>query len=468
MLVAQCATESVVLPGILAAAADPEGGKWVLVIGAGSSVEPPTNLPTGAQCSHEAHRRLRADGILTVDCANPSDLSEVADAVFAATNGQDEIVQRLPRTRFRAATPNSGHLIAAALLVEHSLACVVTLNFDLAMNAALAAVGSAESVAVIAGPDDIPQLGNVNLVYLHRNALAPANEWVLRSTFLDTVWNDRWEAVMATRILVAPTVVFAGLGSPAAALTETVRLIRQALPADTVRVYQVDLAPFGTLSFTTTLRVAEAEYVVAGWCDFMAAIAERVLSEHWFRFAAACVIVVAENGYAANNLQPVADGCRRLGLVGFGLARARWLLHDGPYARVALVDTRIIADVLLAMSFVAAGIGGTVSVRDDGAMELRDGARLLAAVGFATGGGVRSLVAVEAALATQRKYWPWKETRPRRVVVTGHLPSVAPTAPISIVAEVDENGIVDAGTSSQVISAYALRAAPARLAELAN
>ena len=336
------------------------------------------------------------------------------------------------------------------------------------MSAALAAVGSAESVAVIGGPDDIPQLGNVNLVYLHRNALAPANEWVLRSTYLDMVWNDRWEAVMATRILVAPTVVFAGLGSPAAALTETVRLIRKALPADTVRVYQVDLAPFGMLSFTTSLRVAETEYVVAGWCDFMEALAERVLSEHWFRFAEACVTVVAENGYATNNLEPVADGCRRLGLVGFGLARARWLLHDGPYARVVLVDTRVIADVLLAMSLVAASFGGTVSVRDDGAMELRDGARLLAAVGFATGGGVRSLVAVEAALATQRRYWPWKETYPRRVVVTGHLPSAAPTAPISIVAEVDEDGIVETGTSSQVISAYALRASPERLAELAG
>ena len=67
----------------------------MLVIGAGSSVEPPTNLPTGAQCSIEAHRRLRADGVWAADCASPWDLSAVADAVFAATGNQTAVVQRL-------------------------------------------------------------------------------------------------------------------------------------------------------------------------------------------------------------------------------------------------------------------------------------------------------------------------------------------------------------------------------------
>lgn len=452
---------------LLAAASHPEGGKWVLVIGAGSSVEPPTSLPTGAQCSREAHRRLRADGVLAVDCANPSDLSEVADAVFAATGGQAEVVQRLPRNRFRTATPNSGHLIAAALLVERSLAGVVTLNFDAAMSAALSAVGSAETVAVIGGPDDIPNLANVNLIYLHRNADAPADEWVLRSAYLNTVWNTRWEHTMATRVLVAPMVVFAGLGSPAAALTETIRLIRQALPAGVVRVYQVDLAPFGSLPFTAALNVAAGQYLQAGWCDFMAGIARRVLTEHWFGFEQACLAVIAENGYGAHNLDPVAEACRTLGLVGFGLARARWLLHNGPYARIALVDKRIVADVLLAISFVAAGVGGTVSLREDGAVELRDGSRVLATLGFASGGGVRTLVAAEAAIATQRKYWPWKGTHPRRIVVTSHVPSpVVPTAPVSIVADVDENDIIDAAASPRVVSAYDLRATPALLAEM--
>ena len=203
-------------PDVLGAASDPVGGKWVLVIGAGCSVDPPTSLQTAAVCAREAHRRLRSDGVLSQDCDNPDDLSVVADAVFAETGGQQELVAKLPLARFRSASPNQGHYFAAVLLIERSLAGVVTLNFDLAMSTALAKLGSEDAVAIITGPDDIARLGNVNLVYLHRSVDAPHEEWVLRSAYLETVWEHRWEPVITSRILVAPVVVFAGLGSPAA------------------------------------------------------------------------------------------------------------------------------------------------------------------------------------------------------------------------------------------------------------
>jgi hypothetical protein len=453
---------------LLAAASNPEGGKWVLVIGAGSSVEPPTNLPTGAQCSFEAHRRLRADGVLAADCANPWDLSAVADAVFAATGNQTAVVQRLPVGRFRTASANTGHLVAAVLLVEGSLAGVVTLNFDKAMSAALSDVSSGDTVAVIGGPDDIPNLANVNLVYLHRHAEAPAAEWVLRSPYLNEVWKERWEPVIVKRILVAPMVVFAGLGSPAATLTETITLIRQALPADAVRVYQVDLAAYGTLPFTAALGIPEAHYLRVGWSEFMEEVAKRVLEEHWHGFQQACTTVAAENGYGPPDAEPLAVACRRLGLVAFGSARARWLLHNGRYARIGSFDRRIVAEVLLTAGFLAAGLGGTLSFREDGAMEIREGDRLVATLGLATGSGVRSLTAAEAAIATHRKYWHWSGTVPTRVVVCGHLPSLSPTPPVSIVADVDENDIVGAVRPPTVISAYELRATPGLVAALAG
>jgi hypothetical protein len=451
---------------ILAAVSNPEGGKWVLVIGAGTSVEPPTSLPTGAHCSLEAHRRLRADTTLAADCANPWDLSEVADAVFAATGSQTALVQKLPINRFRTATPNSGHLIAAVLLIERSLAGVVTLNFDEAMTAALSVLGSGDAVAIIGGPDDIPNLAAVNLVYLHRNAQAPYEEWVLRSTFLNQVWEDRWEPVIVNSILVAPMVVFAGLGSPAATLTESVGLIRQALPAGTVRVYQVDVAAFGTLPFTGALNVTEAAYLRMGWCDFMDEVAARVLAEHWNAYQQACLTVAADNGYAAANLAPVAAACRRLGLIRFGYARGRWILHASRYAAVRSMDVRLVADVLLISAFLAAALGGTMSLREDGAMEIRDGARLVAAIGLATGGGVRTLIATEAAIATHRRHWHWNGALPRRVIVTGHLPSPVPTAPASIVADIDENNIVGGAMRPSVISAYDLRADASLVASL--
>ena len=107
-----------------------------------------------------------------------------------------------------------------------------------------------------------------------------------------------------------------------------------------------------------------------------------------------------------------------------------------------------------------------MSLREDGAVEIRDGDRLTATIGLATGSGVRSLLAAEAAIATHRKYWHWNGAVPRRTVVTGHLPSLAPSAPVSIVAEIEENDIVGAAGPPEVISAYQLRASPALLAEM--
>ena len=453
--------------GILAAASDPEGSRWVLVIGAGASVEPPTDLPTGADCSLEAHRRLRQDGVLPADSANPSDLSLVADDVFAATGSQRDVVRRLPQARFRSATPNSGHLIAAALLVENSLAGVVTLNFDLAMSTALAHVGAGDSVAEVAGPDDIPSLSMTNLVYLHRNANAPAEDWVLRTIHLNSVWTDRWEPVMAARVLVSPTIVFAGLGSPAAVLTETVGLIRGALPEDAVSIYQVDPAPFGELPFTGELGLPEEHYVQRGWCDFMDEVAQRVATEHWTRLETACRATATDMGYAPLPLEPIANACRELGLLGCGIVRARWLLQTRPYASMRLADSRLIADVLLNILFVASHIGGNIKLREDGVVEFRDGPRLVAALGFATASGSRSLVAAEAALATQYRYSSWRGVGPQRVVITGHVAAVgAPTAPVSIVPGPEGGDILESSGTVQVLSAYELRAHPDRIATL--
>lgn len=447
-------------PDLLAAASDRQGGKWVLVVGAGASVEQPTGLPTGAQCSIEAHRRLRADGVLDADCAHPWDLSEVADAVYARDGKQAALVQQLPVNRFRTAEHNSGHLIAAVLLAEGSLAGVVTLNFDLSMSAALAAVGSGDLVSVISGPDDIRNLSNLNLVYLHRNAEAPAEEWILRSEFLNRVWADRWEPVIANRVLVAPNVVFAGLGSPAAALTRTIELIRNALPDAAVRIYQVDLAPYGTLPFTGALKLPPNQYLQIGWCAFMEEVAARVLAEHWNTFETAIRTAATENSEQPPDVRTVADACRRMGLFAFGAARARWLQHDGGYARTALVDSRLIADLLSMIQLVTTRLGASLTLRADGVMELNEGPKLIASIALLSGRGVRTITAVEAALAVQSRYRPWTGAAPRTVVVTGHLPSPPATTPTSIIAEVDENDIVG-GARPRVVSAYDLRATPA-------
>ena len=447
-------------PEILAAASDPAGGRWVLVIGAGCSVEPPTSLPAGAACAREAYRRLRLDGLLSQDCADPDDLSAVADAVYTETGRQAALVERLPLERFRSASPNQGHYIAAALLIERSLAGVATLNFDLAMSTALANLGSEDTVAIITGPDDITRLGSPNLIYLHRNADAPPEDWVLRSTHLETVWGNRWEPVVASSILLSPVVVFVGIGSPSAVLTSTVTRIRTALPQAGVRVHHVDPAPFAAQPFAAALQLPEADYHQSGWCDFMATIASRVLSEHAALFHQACVDLSIERNYQDHNhnLHDLTTAIESLDLHVFGRLRARWLLHAKDYAAIHAFDTQLIADLLLAISFLASALVASIRLRADGAIELRTQGRLIAVVGLASGRGVRTLLAVEATLAAQTKRFPWQEPIPGRILVTGYVRSGhIPTAPLSIVEDAEEDDIVNPRASSQLLCAYDLR-----------
>ncbi len=105
---------------LLQAISSPGGGRIALVIGAGCSVEAPTGVPVASQCSVEVHRRLLDDGVLqNGDCADPYDLSAVADAVFARTHSQRDVVERLrERYNLKLATPNDGHLIAAAIALR--------------------------------------------------------------------------------------------------------------------------------------------------------------------------------------------------------------------------------------------------------------------------------------------------------------------------------------------------------------
>ena len=408
-------------PSILRAASDPSGGQWVLVIGAGCSLEPPTNLPASAACAQEAHRRLRSDGLLSQDCPYPDDLSAVADAVFAETGSQAALVERLPLQRFRSASPNPGHYLAAALLIERSLAGIVTLNFDLALSTALAHLGSEDVVAIVAGPDDIGRLANTNLVYLHRNADAPPEDWVLRTTHLECLWNDGWEPVIATRILVSPVVVFVGIGSPAAVLTSTLTRIRSSLPAAGVKVHHVDPAPFADQPFASTLQVSEANYHQGTWCDFMAAVASRVLSEHVAQFQQACVDISNERHYHDHHFQDLTVAIQNLDLYVFGRIRARWLLHRKDYAAIHAFHPELIADLLLSIGFVASALLASIRLRHDGAIELHRDGRLLAVVGLASGRGVRSFSAVEAALAAQIQRYPWHDPIPARILVTGYL-----------------------------------------------
>lgn len=208
-------------PELLHAIAE-RSGRIALVVGAGCSLEAPTNLRLSTFYAQKAHHQLVLDGLLTVgECTDPNDLSAVASALHTKHASQSGLVQRLPRNAFRMAQPNSGYLIAAALLREGVIHSILTLNFDLALSAALGIL-SATEVNVVPGPQATDQLGTATVIYLHRNVdEADPERWILTAEALEHEWEGHWEEVIAHRVLSCPVVVFAGLGSPAAVLTKT-------------------------------------------------------------------------------------------------------------------------------------------------------------------------------------------------------------------------------------------------------
>jgi hypothetical protein len=384
-------------PELLHAVAE-QRGLVVLVVGAGCSLDAPTGLKLSRVYAIEANRKLELDDILAPgECPDPTDLSAVASVVHSKTGSQAAVVERLPRSEFRTARPNAGYLVAAALLREGALGCVMTLNFDLAMSHALTDL-SASNVAVVAGPEDLSDLGAAALIYLHRNVeQLDVEKWILRREALEEEWRDDWQEVVAQRVMAAPVTVFAGLGSPAAVLTETVTRIRAAV-ADALRTYVVD--PAEETAFKAALALRDEAHIRLPWHEFMQELGQRVVAEHCAATQAACETLCEDNGWD-DELPFVGGLCKRLsdlGLVLAGKLRARWLLDTQGYAPD---DARrpLLADLLLAVGVIERGVDAPAHFRDDGVVEFRRDGKIVATVMLASGGGIQRWTAMEARVA---------------------------------------------------------------------
>lgn len=409
-----------------------DGGKVSLVIGAGCSVEPPTSLPVSSTISEEIHRLLVADGVLQHgDCPNPADLSVLADAVFSKTNSQRDVVDRLrERYDLKLATPNHGYSIAAALLCEGAIASVVTLNFDLALTTALSELGAGKIVGVVERPEDLLFQKAINLYYLHRNVNAADPEsWVLRTATLRNEWKGHWEQIIANRVLSAPVVVFAGLGTPVAVLLESTRLLRQALPG-TTRLYQADPGERTESKFFGELGIDPAAYLRCGWGELMDEFSQRLSLEHVARLREAVAREVQEDGLPDEDIACFVERLQSVGLVKLGKLRACWLLHDKPYCPVDDAVSGLLGDLVLALAMVARVSDALPVIADDGIVEFHRDGRIVSAYLIASGRGHRGRAAIEARIESRRLDYRSRAAPPRGVLVGGTLDAwAAPATP---------------------------------------
>lgn len=403
--------------GLLHALAD-RSGRVSLVLGAGCSLEPPTDLELAGDYALDIHRRLVLEGVLDEgECVNPNDLSDLATVVHAKFSQQAHVVERLPHRKFRLARPNAGYLVAAALLRERAVASVITLNFDLALSAALTEV-SATDVDIVSGPGVASQLGMASVIYLHRNVEETDPErWILRTEALEEEWRESWEQVVAQRVMSSPVVVFAGLGSPAAVLTETVTRIRASIDISQRAAYVVDPAP--STAFESALELPPDAHVRMGWCAFMERLAGRIVAELQAGLEASCHDLCDVHGWNDEG-EFISDLCSRLhapGLVGLGKMKAAWLLDRQAYAPD---DARrgLVADLLLAIGLVERHVAAQARFRTDGVVELLNDERVTGSFLAASGNGTLRWSALEARVLAALNDLP-AFSRPRHALLGG-------------------------------------------------
>lgn len=458
-------------PELLQAVSASGGGKITLVVGAGCSFEAPTSIPLAGTCSEQCHDRLVADGALeSGDCTTPWNLSSLADAVVARRGEQRLLVEQLSQHYgLKAASPNEGHLLAAALLREGAVASVVTLNFDLALSTAIGQLGVGDTVGIIDGPEDLLNQKAINLYYLHRNANAADPEtWILRTEALETEWKDRWEAVVIDRVLATPVVVFAGLGSPASVLIESTKRIQKAIPNGS-RAYQIDPSEPDESQFFKALGLDPECFVQGTWCDFMEALSRRLLVLHTTNLKSAADTLVQRDKLPAEDLAALLARLQDIGLLSVGRMRASWLLHDKPYFAEDSMTRELIADLLLAAAFIARVTNTVAILFENGIVEFRRGDRTVATYVFASGRGSRSHIAIESELSSRQRRFRGLATPPTGAIVAGTRDNAAAsiTAPRDVILGDTSRSILFGSSTIPVFHVEPLRQDPAKCREVA-
>ncbi|MCC5954403.1 MAG: hypothetical protein JJU45_20135 [Acidimicrobiia bacterium] len=466
-------------PELLQAVADRQG-RIACVVGAGCSLEAPTSLQLASVYSEQAFETLKLNGVLGDGDCNPSDLSEVASAVFSKEQSQAPLVKALPRTDYQHARPNLGHLLGVALMAEGAISCIATLNFDMALSTAITQLHVTE-IATVSGPHDLGSFGDKTLVYLHRNAYEADSElWILRREAIDEQWEAGWEGAVAERISLSPQLVFVGLGSKAAALTESLRRVKARVPDQTC-TYVVD--PATTSEFVGEVELAAPEHhIQLGWIEFMTMLAGRLTAEHDSTIVDACdeLAEAFAWGDGVTTVRPVLDALGRLNLVELGLIRGQWLgTGAGGYAiedaahRSYVPDSdtnrKYIADLVLGLGALVASEDCTVEVTSAGTVKLEapSSSEGPLTVRLVSGRGIEPWGVIDQVEKTCSDTGPLNAD----VILYASVrtkPPIAPVAPSEIVGEIPADDITYAVTSPRTIDVDDLRTDPDLRSELAR
>ena len=447
-------------PSLLQAVSSPGGGRVVLVLGAGCSNEEPTSLPLSGDLSEDCHRRLILDGILADgEVGDKRDLSAVAEAVVFSTGSQRALIERFPPDKFRHAEPNEGYLLMAALFLEGALADVLTLNFDSAARTALGHLGVGSRVSTIRRPEDYIHLGTHNLIYLHRDIDSDPDSLILRAKDLAKAWKERWEQVIAQRVLAGPVTVFVGLGSPASVLIDTTRRIRASIDKQ-ANVYVVDPTAHGDSPIAMALNTPSKDYICMGWGKFMDALAQRLVLEHRASIQHECGELTKQLGQNNEDVTELSHRLAELGLLGLGKLRAAWMLESSSYLpHGSGTSLHLLGSLVLGVRIVERISGHQANFGDDGLVEFSR-ENHVTRVMVCSGGGWMTDARIETELRNRQQVLKHRGNPSAVALIGGVESSTSVAAPSDIIADTDPYDLVTGREHLRVFSLAELRANP--------
>ena len=445
------------LPAPLIEAIRALNGRAALIIGAGTSVEDPTGVPVSRECSLTAHKFLVRSGVIVAgDCDHPEDLALLADAVVSKTKGDQTIlVQNLPIDKLRSAAPNRGHRIAAAMLREEAISAVLTLNFDIAMSAAVGQVGGSQDVAIIASEQDHGRLGSRTVVFLHGNAYADPSKWVLTTAALQTA-RASWIDVIATRVLSGPVTIFAGIGTRICSLVQSARDLRARVPVGRA-IYNVDVAAPTSSEFFQSLELPAEAYLRRGWCDFMDDVSALLTDLQASELQEVCHQRNTAAGTQHGDVSHLCMQFKDLGLLEYGYVRARWLLSRSDYEPRRGSEPVFMADLVLAIEAIERASGRHAHIHEDGLIDFIHEGHVVGSTIVASGRGLTGAIAIEADLSV-RRYWRRHMPRPLYAVlagIEGDLTTVAP--PRDLARPEREDDLIDAIEKPRLVTLQMVR-----------
>jgi hypothetical protein len=434
-----CDGDAVTLPGQLVAALTHPGGDQVaLVLGAGCSMDAPTNLETASEYARRAYRDLVAQSLILAGCCDENNLGDLADAVFDAQGSQKALVDIL-RPLLSNAAPNDGHKIAAALLDENIVGLILTLNFDRAMDTAISISPAGANITIVHEVDDLAHRTRRGLIYLHGNVESKDEKWVLRAKQIDASWDDTWQKFIAQDFALTPNVVFAGLGSPTPVISDTVVKVRRVLP-NTGNVFQVDAMDKTRNKLSAALAVPPGAYVVSCWTGFMNAVgavaARSFINRLTDRYPRFCT----ENGYDQENLALVLAALP-VNMLKLGKLRAAWFLDRSEYKTFNGTDINLMVDVILTLAMAVRLVGATECVPVEDGMELRKDGRLVFRVFSLSGSGTMHWTTLEGRLQSRLQEFRKHDTTTTVVFLTTAVEVVDTPVPDKIVPSGDPDAV---------------------------